>query len=242
MSVFRIWNRVPPSGEWHLSGKRLAGRVLVTRRFAAGWAAQSDSYLGNRSTVPFRKRFRFVICGQRYGVRVSQHQRPPGLLLQAPVRRMIPATSNNVAGHCMSASHPHRGRRSGWGQLRDRCQPDPRHVPAAAHSRDGQRILWPGEDQRRRDDPAPAREAIRFGAALDKVPRSRSLLCQRRHRPLSGGRGVIPLRREILLAGRLNVLHPVHRLAQAASSQYICRRARLEFPSGWCSGRLCQGL
>jgi hypothetical protein len=34
-----------------LSGKRLVGRVLVTRRFAAGWAAQSDSYLGNRSWV-----------------------------------------------------------------------------------------------------------------------------------------------------------------------------------------------
>jgi hypothetical protein len=51
MNTFRIWNRVPPSGEWHLSGKRLVGRVLVTRRFAAGWAAQSDSYLGNRSWV-----------------------------------------------------------------------------------------------------------------------------------------------------------------------------------------------
>ena len=51
MNIFRTLNRVPPSGEWHLSGKRLVGRVHVTRRFAAGWAAQSDSNRGKRSWV-----------------------------------------------------------------------------------------------------------------------------------------------------------------------------------------------
>jgi hypothetical protein len=51
MDAFRIWNRVPHSDEWHLSVKHLVGRLLVTRRFAAGWAARSDSYLGNRSGV-----------------------------------------------------------------------------------------------------------------------------------------------------------------------------------------------
>ena len=51
MNAFRIWNRELLPGEWHLSGKHSAGRVLVTRRFAARWAAQSDSYLGNRSWV-----------------------------------------------------------------------------------------------------------------------------------------------------------------------------------------------
>ena len=34
MSVFRIWNRVPPSIEWHLSVKCHARQALVTREFA----------------------------------------------------------------------------------------------------------------------------------------------------------------------------------------------------------------
>ena len=42
--------------------------------------------------------------------------------------------------------------------------------------------------------------------------------------------------------GRLDVLDLVHGLAQARELQYICFRARLEFPSGLCSGRLCHGL
>jgi sugar lactone lactonase YvrE len=39
------------AGKIKVSGKSLAGGVLVTRGFAAGWAAQSDSHLGNRSWV-----------------------------------------------------------------------------------------------------------------------------------------------------------------------------------------------
>jgi hypothetical protein len=35
MSTFRIWNRVPPSIEWHLSGKCRTRQVLVTWEFAA---------------------------------------------------------------------------------------------------------------------------------------------------------------------------------------------------------------
>ena len=35
---------------------------------------------------------------------------------------------------------------------------------------------------------------------------------------------------------------PLMRCRNCASSAYIRRLARLELPSGWCSGRLCHGL
>jgi hypothetical protein len=51
MSVFRIWNRVPPSIEWPLSGKCRAMQELVTWEFAAQQARYSDSRLRNRSWI-----------------------------------------------------------------------------------------------------------------------------------------------------------------------------------------------
>jgi hypothetical protein len=51
MSFFRMWNRVPPSIEWHLSGRCRAMRELVTWEFAARQARYSDSRGGKRYQV-----------------------------------------------------------------------------------------------------------------------------------------------------------------------------------------------
>jgi hypothetical protein len=51
MRTFRTWNRVPPSSEWHLSGKHSVGSAPCDQAICRRWATQSDSYLGKRSWV-----------------------------------------------------------------------------------------------------------------------------------------------------------------------------------------------
>ena len=99
--------------------KRPVARVLVTRRFAAGWAAQSDSCMGNRSWIGWalgaHRQSYLRSCGS---TKSDEHSGPRVIRVH-----ILPADYARAVGGVLDGPEVRRTACSGWARLTGRRRP-----------------------------------------------------------------------------------------------------------------------